>query len=86
MILFADSPDVGECTDDIEAAVDGEFYATAFNGEYMHNVLSVCGKQVTIEQNGPNSALVVYTSDKKDSECHLIMPLHIDATIEEDTD
>jgi len=75
--ITANAADTGDNQDDVDAQVEGEGMQVAFNGRYLHDVLSVMrGPSISLELQGPNSAGVIRPVDSDDF-THVIMPMVI---------
>lgn len=75
--ISANAADTGDNRDDVDAQVEGGEMQIAFNGRFLHDVLSVIrSTSVALELQGPNSAGVIRPVDSDDF-THVIMPMVI---------
>lgn len=73
--LSAQSKDTGSCGEVLEAETEGELITTAFNGNYMHDMVSVCGtEQVVIETISQLSPVIVRPVGA-DNFIYVVMPM-----------
>lgn len=79
MAVTATAADTGDNRDEVDAQVEGGEMQIAFNGRYLHDVLSVIrSPSVALELQGPNSAGVIRPVGS-DNFTHVIMPMVIGA-------
>jgi DNA polymerase-3 subunit beta len=76
--VSANSPDLGEASEEIEAEYSGEPLAVGFNGRYLLDVLAVHGEGERIDV-GITSAVGpgVICSDEDPDYCYVIMPMRL---------
>lgn len=78
IIIYANSPSVGEDSVEVQALVKGEENEIAFNAKYLLDFLSSVGKdELVFEMTGPlNPGVFKIKGD--DSFLHLIMPIRVE--------
>lgn len=77
--ISATAADTGDNRDEVDAQVEGDEMQIAFNGRYLHDVLSVIkGSAVALELQGPSVAGVIKPVESDDF-VHVIMPMVIGA-------
>jgi DNA polymerase-3 subunit beta len=78
--LAANTPDVGECNDEIAARINGPEFSIGVDASYLLEVLGACGTdEVLLEFNRPETPIVLKPQGEADgtNALFLVMPLRL---------
>lgn len=75
--LSATAEELGDATDTVDAAVDGQGLEVIFNVKYMSDVLAVLDTpEVALELNSPQQPGVIKPVGKDEQYTYVVMPMH----------